>query len=48
LLPSETSRQILMRVSCRHPSVGFMVQPINRSLLDFEAQTKKRRVDFDA
>jgi hypothetical protein len=30
-----------MRVPRRPPSVGFVVQPTNQSLLGFEAQTKK-------
>jgi hypothetical protein len=36
-----------MRVPHRRLSVGFVAQIINRSLLDFEAQTKKRIGDFD-
>jgi hypothetical protein len=37
-----------MCVPHRPPSVGFVAQPINQSLLNFEVQTKKSSGDFDA
>jgi hypothetical protein len=47
LLPGEASRQILMRVPRRPPSVGFMAQSINQNMLGFEAQTKNHIGDFE-
>jgi hypothetical protein len=41
LLPRQASHQISTRVPHRPPFVGFVAQPTNRSLLGFEAQTKK-------
>jgi hypothetical protein len=41
LLPHEASRYISMRVSHCRPPVDFVAQPINRTLLGFEAQMKK-------
>jgi hypothetical protein len=37
-----------MRILRRPPSVGFVAQPTNRSLLGLEAQTKKPFGDFEA
>jgi hypothetical protein len=36
LFPGKASRQILTCVSRRPPSISFMMQPINQSMLDFE------------
>jgi hypothetical protein len=41
LLPDEASRQISTCVLRCPPSVSFVAQPTNRSLFDFDAQTKK-------
>jgi hypothetical protein len=40
-LSKEASRQIATRVPRHPPSIGFVVQSTNRSLLGFEAQTGK-------
>jgi hypothetical protein len=35
-----------MRILHRHPSISFMAQPTNQSLLGFENQIKKHHGEF--
>jgi hypothetical protein len=48
LLGRQAGCKISTRIPRRPPSIGFVAQPTNRSLLGFEAQTKNRSGDFEA